>query len=173
MYKNTHQLYRELTWPVNRLLLAALERTALQCSVEDAQDCLSCVLQDSLLLEGPIDYARLHALLRKDLSGHHLAGEDFSGMYLAHFNLSNANLSRANLSRANLSNADLHWANLQRANLFAASMPFCDLVKADLEGADLSGCLLHATYFGQQLRYDAETKIGANDRDLISMVLLT
>lgn len=123
----THQMYQTLV-TTNNVLLEALRQTAAQCSVEEAQENLSALLQTNVLFPGEqLDYPRFYRLLKKDLSELELSNEDFSGMTLDKFNFAGATLNEANFMGASLREADFSDCYLSSA-CFAKAQ--CSGVKA-------------------------------------------
>lgn len=133
----THLIYQTIVTTSNALL-TALESVAAQCSIDEAQGRLSILLQESsLALNEPLDYARLYALLKKDLSKLELSYEDFSGMTLDNFNFSGAildyaNFAEASLNRANLSDCLLTDASFARASCREVTANRAALLRASL-----------------------------------------
>ncbi|CAK8710902.1 NACHT domain-containing protein [Candidatus Electronema halotolerans] len=87
-----------------------------------------------------------------DLSGYHLAVQNFAGANFAMSRLEGAKLhfsilAKANLQGVHLEKADIFGANLQDANLTGANLKgavliYANLRDANLEGANLEGAIL-------------------------------
>lgn len=77
-----------------------------------------------------------------DLKDANLAGANLQGARLGDSYLRRANLCDANLALANLSGANLRHADLTGASLIHASLRRADLSKATLNRADLTGAVL-------------------------------
>lgn len=135
----THCFYQTLVEAeANQEMLAALERTVKRYSAKKGQERLSMILQsNSLLPDKPIDYPRLWALLRKDLAGQNLCGEDFSGMTLDHFTFVGASLDEANFREARLFNADFSDGHMDRACFDEAWCSTMKVNRASLSGVSL------------------------------------
>lgn len=142
----THQLYTELV-QTKPAVLEALERLVARAALKRAPTLLAAALQEhSLLPSEPLNYPRLYALLKKNLAGEDLFGEDFCDMTLDEFNFSKAilgeaNFMRARLEGANFSDCDLTSARFDharccRVNATQADLSYASLVESDWSNAN-------------------------------------
>lgn len=135
----THAFYTTLA-TTNLPLLEKWEQLARSTSFAGLQAQMQEVLTEEQ--RQTLDYPRLHALLRRDLSRCDLPGEDFQDMPLEHVDFTQANLQGAHFQRATLTRATffgsvLCQANLQGAHLTQANFREANLTEADLEQACL------------------------------------